>query len=108
MPFGDKTGPQGQGPRTGRGLGFCAGYETPGSMNTAVGFGRGRGGRGGRGGGNRFRAQGVTPIATPATVAHAGGQPEVAELKTTLNSLLTAVNQIQQRLDGLEAAQKGA
>ncbi|MFP4117967.1 MAG: DUF5320 domain-containing protein [Candidatus Woesearchaeota archaeon] len=30
MPRGDGTGPSGEGPRTGRGLGFCNGYERPG------------------------------------------------------------------------------
>jgi len=45
MPFGDGTGPLGKGPKTGRGLGFCAGYDTPGYTK-----GRGRGlGRRGRG-----------------------------------------------------------
>ena len=33
MPAGDKTGPLGQGPMTGRGLGYCAGYNTPGYAN---------------------------------------------------------------------------
>lgn len=30
MPRGDGTGPNGQGPMTGRGFGYCAGYERPG------------------------------------------------------------------------------
>ena len=30
MPFGDRTGPMGQGPMTGRGMGFCAGFVRPG------------------------------------------------------------------------------
>jgi len=49
MPLGDRTGPAGMGPMTGRGAGYCAGYSTPGYMNR--GFGRGGGfGRGwGRG-----------------------------------------------------------
>lgn len=41
MPRGDRTGPAGQGPRTGRGMGYCAGYSNPGFL--AGGFGRGRG-----------------------------------------------------------------
>lgn len=69
MPFGDGTGPQGFGPRTGRGTGYCAGFGMPGSMNpvpggTGFGFGRGRamgcqwfgGGRGWR---NWYRATGL-------------------------------------------------
>ena len=53
MPRGDQRGPQGLGPMTGRGMGFCAGYPTPGYMNPGPGYGqsmaygRGRGlGRG--------------------------------------------------------------
>lgn len=30
MPRGDRTGPAGMGPRTGRAAGYCAGYSTPG------------------------------------------------------------------------------
>jgi len=37
MPFGDRTGPAGLGPMTGRVAGFCAGYPVPGYMNPAVG-----------------------------------------------------------------------
>ena len=50
MPRGDGTGPQGMGSMTGRGLGYCAGYDIPGYANQAY-FGKGPGiGRGvGRG-----------------------------------------------------------
>ena len=43
MPGGDRTGPRGLGARTGRVLGYCAGYEAPGSAY-GPGFGYGRGG----------------------------------------------------------------
>ena len=43
MPRGDRTGPAGQGPMTGRGMGFCTGFNVPGYMNP--GFGRGFGRR---------------------------------------------------------------
>jgi len=33
MPRGDRTGPTGMGPMTGRAAGFCAGYPAPGFMN---------------------------------------------------------------------------
>ena len=36
MPFGDKTGPPGMGPMTGRAACFCAGFPLPGYMNFAV------------------------------------------------------------------------
>lgn len=49
MPGGDKTGPNGQGAMTGRGMGYCSGSDQPGY---ATGAGRGMGGgRGMRGGG---------------------------------------------------------
>lgn len=42
MPQGDGTGPKGAGPLTGRRLGYCAGFNTPGFANAAGrGFGRG-------------------------------------------------------------------
>jgi len=47
MPRGDRTGPWGQGPMTGRAAGFCAGFGVPGFMNPAASFGRGQG-QGGR------------------------------------------------------------
>ncbi len=60
MPGGDRTGPMGTGPMTGRGAGYCAGYDAAGSANAApgrcMGFGHQRGfaGRGfGFGGGGR-------------------------------------------------------
>ncbi len=46
MPGGDRTGPRGLGARTGRGLGYCAGYDAPGyAYGPGYGYGRG-GGRG--------------------------------------------------------------
>lgn len=53
MPRGDRTGPRGAGPRTGRGLGYCGGYETPEFADPA--FGRGLGWGRGRGGGFGWR-----------------------------------------------------
>ena len=55
MPFGDRTGPQGLGPMTGRGAGYCAGYHTPGYANPLFnrgyfGWGRGWGWRNWKGG----------------------------------------------------------
>ena len=41
MPAGDRTGPMGAGPMTGRRAGYCAGYDVPGYANP--GFGRGLG-----------------------------------------------------------------
>ena len=48
MPFGDGTGPRGMGPMTGRGGGYCAGFNAPGFANPipgrlGLGYGRGPG-----------------------------------------------------------------
>jgi hypothetical protein len=67
MPGGDRTGPLGMGPMSGRAAGLCAGNPVAGYMNPARGwggwpfggqgwFGRGRG----RGFRNRFYATGLT------------------------------------------------
>ncbi|RKX69651.1 hypothetical protein DRP43_04155 [candidate division TA06 bacterium] len=56
MPYGDRTGPEGFGPRTGRGMGYCSGYNQPGYASGGYGRGRGfgRGGGFGRGFGRWF------------------------------------------------------
>jgi len=45
MPSGDRTGPMGQGSRTGRAKGYCSGFDAPGYED---GFSRNRGWGGGR------------------------------------------------------------
>lgn len=52
MPAGDRTGPAGRGPITGRGAGYCAGYYAPGYTNPWSGRGR-MAGPGWRWGGGR-------------------------------------------------------
>jgi len=51
MPYGNGKGPEGNGYRTGRGLGYCSGSSSPGYMNENVprrgaGIGNNRGNRG--------------------------------------------------------------
>lgn len=61
MPQGDRTGPMGQGPRTGKSFGLCSGYDTPGftkgfgGQGRGLGFGQNRGRGRGFGRGYRFR-----------------------------------------------------
>ncbi len=43
MPLGDRTGPMGQGPMTGRRMGSCTGYNATGYSNCGFGRGFGRG-----------------------------------------------------------------
>ena len=49
MPNGDRTGPEGKGPKTGRGLGYCAGNKQAGRNSDAPRQGQGRGLRNGSG-----------------------------------------------------------
>ena len=63
MPRGDQSGPMGEGPMTGRAMGFCAGYDRPGFAN-GPGYGMGRGfgpgwGRGRAGGRGGFGGRGM-------------------------------------------------
>ena len=52
MPRGDRTGPRGKGPKTGRGLGFCTGNKSAGYNKSQR---RPRDGRGGSRGYRRRR-----------------------------------------------------
>ena len=63
MPHGDRTGPMGQGPRTGRGAGFCNSYIMPGyadrGVNYPVGGPRNMSAGGGRGHRHWYYATGL-------------------------------------------------
>jgi len=49
MPRGDRMGPDGKGPLTGRRMGFCQGYDQPGYLRNHERAGRPRHGAGFRG-----------------------------------------------------------
>ena len=118
MPGGDRTGPRGMGPMTGRGLGYCADYGAPGYVNPApgLGLGRGRGWGGGRGGGGRgwrnwYYATGLPGWArygyAPAWGYGPYGQPmseaqETELLKNQAEALKRELEAIAQRLEELE------
>ncbi len=112
MPRGDRTGPEGMGPMTGRGAGFCAGYDVPGYANPAPGrgFGPGMGGGRGRGGGrfgrrNRFFATGLPRWARFQGVPAASEwseQDEATALKSQASWLTQQLEAIQKRLSELE------
>ncbi|AQQ70312.1 hypothetical protein SMSP2_00656 [Limihaloglobus sulfuriphilus] len=91
MPGFDRTGPMGQGPMTGRGLGLCTGAVRPGA-GYGYGFGYGRGyGRGfGRGMGRGFgrgygRGVGYYGPYPPAYAPEDYSQPE--DLKAHIEEL---------------------
>ena len=104
MPFGDGTGPAGQGPGTGRGAGFCSGFAVPGSSNRGGGFG-GRGRGGGRGWRNCQGAFG-RPFGSPGAAgppnAENGRDDEIGALKAQAGFFERALENIRKRIEGLE------
>jgi len=118
MPGGDRTGPLGLGPMTGRAAGYCAGYSTPGYMNPLGGRGLGLAWRRGygRGGGRGFRrgfhplgwgAAYPLPIYPPnwygAYPPPAGGAADELEvLKQQADHLESTLEQVKDRIEELE------
>jgi len=118
MPWGDRTGPAGLGPMTGRSAGYCAGYSVPGYLNPIPGrgfYGVGRGGYpwgggrsrawgGGRGWGGRGGVYGApygdysypqyTPVPTP--------KEEESYLKEELSLLEDQIKSVKERLKVVE------
>ena len=111
MPRGDKTGPQGAGPMTGRAAGYCAGYAAPGHMNPTGGYGR----RGkGRGWGRGFRRLGrfgypqplvVQPVAQPQYQQAVQQTPEqeIAALENYQKSLQAEKKDLDEEMGGVAA-----
>ena len=103
MPRGDRTGPMGAGPMTGRAAGVCAGFAAPRIAN----FGRGRGcgmgfGRGGGGGRGFGRGLGRGWAASVAGAVAPTGDQELAVLKQQAQQLQTDLELIQGRIRELE------
>ncbi|MBL7107083.1 MAG: DUF5320 domain-containing protein [Phycisphaerae bacterium] len=106
MPGGDRTGPAGMGPMTGRGVGFCAGYTAPGYANPVGGRGYGMGFGRGRGMGRGFGWSGATgPY--PANVSFeptVTAAQEVEGLKQQAEFLRNSLSQINERIERFEKA----
>lgn len=133
MPGGDRTGPMGMGPMTGRGAGFCAGFPVPGAMNAVPGrgFRGGGGGRGGRGGRRGWRhgyyatgvpgwqraAWGWPAFGAASAYAPTGAAPfvpsapapqqELDFLKRQAEGFAGTLDQINQRIAELEGRSQG-
>jgi hypothetical protein len=119
MPRGDRTGPAGMGPMTGRAAGFCAGYPVPGFMNPVGGrgyWGWGRGGGRGRGFGRGFgwaragygypawggAGYPYAPYPAPFTQAPTP-ENELADLKQQAEYFKDALDEINKRMEELES-----
>lgn len=103
MPRGDRTGPMGAGPMTGRRAGYCSGYNMPGFANPAMSpFGMGFGYRGGgRGWRNMFYATGLPGWQRFGYEAPTP-QQEAESLKTQADLLKDQLDAIDKRLKELE------
>jgi len=116
MPGGDRTGPMGMGPMTGRGAGFCAGFGAPGYANPVFGYGRGvgrgmgRGRRFGRGrglgrgwwrGGPGAPAGGWTPVGAANPWAPPSPDQELEALKAQAGAMQRSLDQINGQIETL-------
>lgn len=104
MPFGDRTGPGGLGPMTGRGMGYCNGYDMPG----AWAGGRGRGGRGwGRGFGYHRgfgrMGRGPVPMVGPGWWRQPDPETERQMMENEVKSLEQELAAVRKRLAELES-----
>lgn len=90
MPGGDRTGPQGMGPMTGRGAGYCRGAGEPGQASGRMGWGGG-----GRGWRHRFWATGQ-----PGWMRQASAGQEPDRERQTLADQVSALSA---QLDTLRA-----
>lgn len=118
MPGGDRTGPMGMGPMTGRAAGYCAGFSVPGYTNplTGRGFGWNRGPGWGRGRGMGLgRGRWAVPCyrnAEHLAVAAGpyGGTPtqdqELEMLRSQQKGFQSALENIQHRISELESGPK--
>jgi Family of unknown function (DUF5320) len=116
MPRGDGTGPRGIGRSSGRGAGYCAGYDMPGFANPVPGrgsgMGSGRGGGfagGGRGWRNCFFATGLpgwmrfggdNAMQTPAM--RTDPEMEKQALRTQVENLETELDFMKKRLASMD------
>lgn len=107
MPRGDRTGPMGMGPTTGRAAGFCSGSGVPGYANPTLGrgfgmgFGRGRGGGRGFGGGGRGWRNTYFATGLPGWMRFGGHTMSYPNLDPEMEkqALQNQANALQQELD---------
>lgn len=108
MPGGDRTGPMGMGPMTGRGAVFCAGYSVPGFVNDLpirgrMGIGRGLNCGFGMGRRRRWAFQGASLITQPNLNS---GIDELSALKSQAEFLGKTLQSINGRISRLQEEKK--
>jgi len=107
MPWGDRTGPAGLGPMTGRAAGYCAGYSVPGHLNPISGRGFYGVGRGGYPWGGVYGA----PYGDYPYPPYAPGptpKEEESYLKEEISLLEDQIKSVKERLKVVEKEEKKA
>ena len=114
MPGFDRTGPQGEGPMTGGGRGFCnpAGAQYP--LGRGRGFGGGRGLGRGYGPGRGYGQRGVNPAPRGYYGPGYGPQPysmapseEINALRAETDAIKGSLDEIKRRLAELQKGPQG-
>lgn len=103
MPGGDRSGPEGKGSRTGRGLGYCTGNDMPGAARGAgMGRGFGRGLGRGFGMGRGFGRWNRVGVSTANPVQETGQQNEIEMFENDKKELEKTLEDINKRLEQLK------
>lgn len=108
MPRGDRTGPDGRGPMTGRGAGLCRGNDSPGYTSSGggrfAGFRRMREGFGGRRRGcrNMFYATGLPGWMRFNGDTAGSRENEIQHLKSQADFLNRSLDAVNKRLSEME------
>ena len=103
MPFGNRLGPRGLGPMTGRAAGYCTGYDAPGYMNPGFGFCTGGFGRGYR---HWYWETGLPGWARFGAPAPLNREQEVSALEAQAEWLKERLEAIEGRLDAFRKEPK--
>jgi hypothetical protein len=117
MPRGDRRGPEGAGPMTGRGLGYCVGNDRPGfaanaapqgfnrSFRGGAGRGPGRGMGYGRGYGIGYARMNAPAYEQPTAEESTGqttNQAQIERLENTASNLQNQLEEIKTQLNELK------
>ena len=123
MPGGDRNGPFGAGPMTGRAAGYCAGYSVPGYMTPGRGYGLGMGWGRGRGRRNWYYATGLpgwagtgwagpwgaapSPYASAPFNPNVTPQDELEALKAQAEQFQTVLKNLNERIAEITSEAEG-
>ena len=99
MPGGDRSGPRGEGAKTGRGAGLCSGNDSPGYTTSGSGMGGGRG----RGHRHIFHATGLPRWMRGDRGDASNAADDLGSLKQEAELLEKRLKSIIDRIKGIEA-----